>query len=349
MPNSLSQSNTMRAMRLREWGGNFELVQAAMPTPGPRQVLIAVHSVGIGVTNELARRGVLGGSLPRIGGHEFAGVITALGVDVRGWSIGERVVASFYLLCGECRWCASGRESLCERMGGYLGIDADGAFADAIAVDASALVAIPDGVALGEAGIASDAIATAYHAVVARGRVRPGDRVGVVGAGGGLGIHVLQVARAVGAEVLAVEIDTAKANSIETEGLADILVRESIPDDLAGTADVVIDTHGGSSSLAAAQRLLGRAGRLVVLGHVPGTNLPLDTESLLLEEREVLGTRYANRAEIAATLELVRRGAVRSIIGHTYPLARINEALADAVSGRFPGRLRIDVAEGGLR
>jgi NADPH:quinone reductase-like Zn-dependent oxidoreductase len=91
-------STTMRAMVLDEFGGSFRLERRPVPEPGRDEVLIQVLAAGAGVTNELARDGVLGGSVPRVHGHELSGRIVAVGVEVRDWAIGDRVTTSFYLL-----------------------------------------------------------------------------------------------------------------------------------------------------------------------------------------------------------------------------------------------------------
>ena len=180
--------DTMRAMVLDEVGGDFRLERRPVPTPAHGEVLVKVLAVGAGVTNELARDGVLGGSVPRVHGHELSGTVVALGPGVDGWRLGDQVVTSFYLLCGRCEWCASGRETLCENFGGFIGIAVDGAFADYAVLPSSNLVPIPDGVSVRDAGIVGDAIATPFHVVTQRLRMRAGQRVAVVGAGGGHGL-----------------------------------------------------------------------------------------------------------------------------------------------------------------
>jgi D-arabinose 1-dehydrogenase-like Zn-dependent alcohol dehydrogenase len=343
---------TMRAMVLHQWGGEFRAEERPVPEPQYGQVLVRVSAVGAGVTNELARQGVLGGSLPRIHGHEFSGEVVALGPGVQGWSFGDRVTTTFYLLCGHCQWCTSGRETLCENFGGFIGIAVDGAFAEYVALPAENLIRIPDGVDFRDAGIISDAVATGYHVVAERLRLRAGQRAAVVGAGGGLGVHVLQMMRAFGAYTIAVEIDRAKADEIERRGLADALVvpegdswagqlREAAGDRLTGIVDTVATEATFEQGFAA----LGRAGTLGVLGHVPGARPRIDPERLLLEELVVTGTRYATRAEIDQTMELVRLGRVRPIVGAHMPLEQLNEALEDANAQRVFGRIVLDVAE----
>jgi propanol-preferring alcohol dehydrogenase len=342
----------MRAMVLDEFGGRFRLEHRSVPRPGHGEVLVRCLAVGAGVTNELARDGVLGGSVPRVHGHELSGEIVALGPGVEGWSVGDRVTTSFYLLCHRCQWCASGRETLCENFGGFIGIAVDGAFADYAVLPGPNLVRIPEGVDVRDAGIVADAVATPYHVVTERLRMRAGQQVAVIGAGGGLGVHMLQLIRAFGGVAIAVETSREKADEIRRRKIADSVV---VPGDESwagqvrdaaggGSADVV-DTVATSATLSEGYRALGRAGTLVALGHVPGSTLRIDPERLLMEEQVVTGTRYATRAEIAATMELVRLGRVEPIIGVRLPLERLEDALRRAHDADVFGRIMLDVAE----
>jgi propanol-preferring alcohol dehydrogenase len=343
--------DTMRAMVLHEWGGKFHAEERPVPVPEYGQVLVKVSAVGAGITNELTRQGVLGGSLPRIQGHELSGEIVALNPEVSGWNVGDRVTTTFYLLCGHCQWCTSGRETLCENFGGFIGVAVDGAFAEYVALPAENLIRIPDGVDFHDAGIISDAVATGYHAVSERLRLRPGQCAAVIGAGGGLGVHVLQMIRAFGGYAIAVEVDESKAREIEKRGLADTLVvpsRDSWADQLreaaGGRLAGIVDTVATEATVEQAFDALGRAGTLSVLGHVPGARPRVDPERLLLEELVVTGTRYATRAEINQTMELVRLGQVRPVVGASLPLEQLNEALDNANAQQVFGRIVLDVS-----
>ncbi|MEU0600362.1 alcohol dehydrogenase catalytic domain-containing protein [Streptomyces sp. NPDC006393] len=344
---------TMRAMVLDEFGGEFRLEHRPVPRPGHGEVLVRCLAVGVGITNELARNGVLGGSVPRVHGHELAGEIVSLGSGVHGWSLGEHVTTSFYLLCHRCEWCASGRETLCENFGGFIGVAVDGAFADYVVLPGSNLVRIPGGVSLRDAGIVGDAVATPYHVVTERLRMRAGQRIAVLGAGGGLGVHMLQMIRAFGGVAIAVETSQQKADEIERRGIADAVFvphgqawAGQVRDVADGAVAGVVDTVATSATLDEGYRALGRAGTLVALGHVPGSELPIDPERLLLEELVVTGTRYATRAEIARTMELVRLGRVEPIVGARFPFERLEDALRRARDAEVFGRIMLDVAVG---
>jgi propanol-preferring alcohol dehydrogenase len=276
----------------------------------------------------------------------------AVGTGVAGWSVGEYVTTSFYLLCHRCEWCASGRETLCENFGGFIGVAVDGAFADYVVLPGANLVRIPEGVNLRDAGIVGDAVATPYHVVVERLRMRAGQRVAVLGGGGGLGVHMLQMIRAFGGVAIAVEASGHKAEEIGRSGIADAIVvpdgeswADQVRDVAGGVVAGVVDTVATSATLNEGYRALGRGGVLVALGHVPGAELRIDPERLLLEELVVAGTRYATRAEIARTMELVRQGKVEPIIGARFPLERLEDALRRAHDADVFGRIMLDVAD----
>jgi D-arabinose 1-dehydrogenase-like Zn-dependent alcohol dehydrogenase len=348
MTSSTDSASYMRAMVFREVGGEAMLEERPVPKPGPGEVLVRVSDVGIGVTNELARNGELGGMFPVVPGHELAATVVEKGPGVSNWTPDERVTASFYLLCGHCRWCRSGRETLCEAMGGYIGVHRDGAAADYTVLPAGNLVRIPDDVGSAEAGIVSDAVATGYHVVHQRLNVRSGQRVAVVGCGP-LGLHAMQFVKAAGAIAIAVERDDERLRLTLERGLADRGVsavnqtwHTDLRDAAVGRLDAVIDTVGSSYTLREALRALGRGGSLAVLGHTPDAELLADPVQVLLEEHVILGTRYATRAEIAKTLELVELGLIRPILGPSYPLGELNKALARARAGTF-GRVRVVV------
>jgi D-arabinose 1-dehydrogenase-like Zn-dependent alcohol dehydrogenase len=338
----------LRAIVLHERGGEAVLEDRPVPRPAADEVLVRVDKLGIGVTNELARQGELGGTFPVIPGHELAGTIEHAGSAVRGWKRGDRVTASFYLFCGRCGWCRSGREPLCERMAGYVGIASDGAAAEYAALPARNLVAIPEGVSAAQAAIVSDAVATGYHVVHDRLRVQTGQRVAVIGCGP-LGLHTMQLVAAAGAEAIAIERDAGRLKTTLAKGLAASGVVASAPDwhkdvrsAAGGPLDGVVDTVGSSETLREGLRALGRRGALAILGHTPGAVLEADPVQLLLEEQQVIGTRYATRLEIAKTLDLVARGQIRPVLGQRFGLEQFNEALELARAGSF-GRIVLDI------
>ena len=340
----------MLAAVLDHFGGEVAVREIAEPVPGPGEVLVAVEACGVGLTLERARTGALGGSAPRVVGHELGGTIAALGAGVIGWREGDRVTASFYLTCGACPMCAGGRETLCTAWRGYLGLHIDGALAESVVLPAASLVRVPAGVGLDEAAIAADAIATPYHVFAERAPVRPGQTVAVIGAGGGVGVHMAAMARAFGARVVAVERDGAKEKQLGECGF-DVVWNPGGDDDwaqtlagvLGGKVDVCVDTVASNTTLANGARLVGRAGTFVVVGFQPGTTLALDPASLILDEVVVTGSRYATRAEIAATLDLVAQRRIVPVIGARFDLAQAPEAYRAMQRNEVFGRIVVDI------
>src|SRR6267154_6003185 len=151
----------MKAMVLRELAGPLHLTEVPIPAPGPGEVLVRVRATGVGLTVVImtANPGVMT-SFPRIPGHEIAGEVVEVGPLVRNVKPGDRVACHFYLTCHACSYCRSGRETLCRNFGGYLGMAADGGYAEFVSVPALSLCKIPEGVSDLEAAVATDALAT---------------------------------------------------------------------------------------------------------------------------------------------------------------------------------------------
>lgn len=341
----------MRAALLPAFGGPLELCEVPDPVPANGEVVVDVVACGAGLTLEHVRNGKMGGAPPFIMGHEFAGRISALGENVDGWSLGDRVTATFYLTCGYCDMCAGGHETLCRNFRGWIGAARDGAFAERVSVPARNLVRVPAGLDLGVAGIVADAVATPYHAVRERIGLIAGHSVAVIGAGGGLGAHTLGVVRAFGGRAIAIERDAAKLAELGRRQLATIVIdardadwHDQLRALLGGGVDAVIDTFGSSETLAAGAAILAPLGTLVILGLTAGAKLSLDPAALLIGEHAVVGTRYCSRAEIAASLELVAAEQVPTLIGARYPLDAINHAFAAIRENKVFGRILIDVA-----
>lgn len=334
-------TQTMAAMVVTEAGGIPELTRLPVPAPGPGEVTVDVVACGAGLTLEMARTGALGGGFPRVLGHEFSGHVREIGEGVSNWRPGDRVTASFYLTCGDCHWCRHGRETLCTAFGGFVGAAIDGAFAEVIRVPARNLVAVPEQVELADAGIVADALATPLHVMNQRLSTRAGDWVAVIGAGGGLGVHTVAVARSVGARVAAVESNTDKRKALTELGLADLVIDGS---DWPIACAAVIDCVGNTETLAASMRALAPGGTLVVLG-VRGTDrLTIPAIDMILGELTVTGTRYASRNEIAQALELVAAGRIHPIVGARFPLVELPAAFELVRSGQAFGRIVVDVA-----
>ena len=330
----MPRSDTMKAMVLPERGAPLRLETVPVPKIGPTDVLLRVRAAGVGLT-VVIMTGVPGRvtSFPRIPGHEVAGEVVEAGSEVTHVTVGERVTCHFYLTCRVCRFCRSGRETLCTAFRGYVGMACDGAYAEYMAIPAANVTPIPREVSDLDAAIAADAICTPYHACREEARVGPGDTVLIVGAGGGVGIHGVQMAKLCGGFVLAADITDDKLAAARECG-ADALV-DARRGDLAAQVraltdgrgvDAAIDFVASRETLEGSVASLARAGRLVIIGSRPravfgvDAHFTVDPGRMLQDMLEIHGSRYVTLAEIQQTLELLRQRRLRAIVSRTFPL-----------------------------
>lgn len=331
---------SMKAMVLHGPGAPLELETVAVPSIGPADVLLRVRATGVGLTVVIMTR-VPGRvtSFPRIPGHEVAGEVVEVGEAVRHVKVGDRVACHFYLTCGACRFCRSGRETLCLASPGNVGMASDGGYAEYMAIPAANVVRIPPGVADVDAAVATDAIATPYHACREEARIGPGDTVLIVGAGGGVGVHGVQMAKLCGGWVVAADVRDDKLAAARDSG-ADAVV-DARAGDLAEQVrrltdgrgvDAVIDFVASRQTLEASMASLARAGRLVIIGSRPAavfgveSRFTVDPIRVLSDMLEIHGSRYVTLAEIEQTLELLRQGRLRAVVSRTFALEAAEEA-----------------------
>ena len=212
----------MKAMVLREPGKPFVEEEYPDPVPGPGEAVAKILACGVGLTIHHARMGrVSGVDYPLIIGHEITAVISAVGEGVEGLKEGDAVTAHFYVTCGRCKWCLINRETLCENFTGYIGRQVQGAYAEYIKLPARNFIKLPAGLDYennaAEVSVICDAIATPYK-VTKRARIAPLETVAVMGAGGGVGIHMVMMAKWAHARVIAVDIAANKLGKCRDVG-----------------------------------------------------------------------------------------------------------------------------------
>jgi len=342
----------MRAMLLHELGGPVTFKEVEEPRVGPCDAKIRVRATGVGLTVIImkATPGLVT-RYPRILGHEVAGEVVEVGSEVKNVKVGDRVVCHFYLTCKVCRFCRSGRETLCENWAGYVGMACDGGYAEYMSVPALNLCHLPEEIPFVEASIISDAVATPLHACKVEARVGPGDDVLVVGAGGGVGIHAVQMAKLCGGRVLAADLSEEKLEKVKELGADEVihtrqrdLTKEVLRLTNGKGVDAVLDFVASSETLEAGFQALGRAGRLVVLGFRPPhvfkvePTFRVDPLAVLNKGLEIHGSRYISLAELIESVKIVKEGKIKPVVTQTFPLEeaeRVHQlVLANKITGR---------------
>jgi NADPH2:quinone reductase len=324
----------MRAVQVREFGSYelAEVAEVADPVAGPGQVLLDIHAVPLNFVDLL----VIGGKyqflpkLPFTPGKGPAGIVRALGAGVTSLSVGDRVLA----------------------MAEY------GGYAEKIAVDASQCYRLPDELSFADAGAASLVFDTSWFALRDRARIAPGETVLVLGATGGVGLASVQLAKAMGARVLAGISSLAKADIALAAGADEVIdlsaadLRESLRAQVYAVTDgkgvdIVLDMLGGDIFDAAIRALAWR-GRLVVIGFAAGRIPTIKTNYLLVKNIEVSGLQVSDyrkrRPEQVAecyreVFGFFERGALKPLPHRTMPLEDFKAGLKMIEERKTTGRI----------
>jgi len=341
----------MKAMVLERKNEPFVMEERPDPKAGPGEAVARVIACGSGLTIHHTRAGRTATNYPIIIGHEVLGEIVETGHGVHGLKRGDIVTPHCYLSCGHCRWCRINRETLCDNLAGFVGRQMDGGYAEYIKLPARNWIHVPEGLDYknrpAEAAVICDAIATPYK-VIRRARIAPMENVAVFGAGGGLGVHMVMMARWAHARVIAVDISADKLRTCREVGADDVVdasktnVVEAIRELTGGAGvDVAIDFVSQVSTLEAAADSLGKGGRLVTLGGYSPEPFHVSASRLLQGELELMGSRAFTRQEIIESLELCARGQIRPLVTETYRLEEAEKVHARLDAGLVTGRAAI--------
>ncbi|MFI7273305.1 alcohol dehydrogenase catalytic domain-containing protein [Streptomyces sp. NPDC049879] len=334
-----------RAVQISEAGGDFALVEADTPEPGPNDVRVAVEACGVCNSDAAMVAGQLPGvTFPLTPGHEIAGRVDALGGLVTGWDVGDRVAVGWFGgSCGHCDACRAGDGILCPELR-IPGVAYPGGYAETVNVPAAALAAIPDDLPSAQAAPLACAGVTVYNAL-RRSAARPDDTVAILGLGG-LGHLGVQFAAAMGFETIAVargEEKGALARELGAHHYVDS-TREDIGEALRrlGGARVVLATVNNAAVMSAAVPGLGRRGQLILVG-ITQEPLDLSPATLLVNNRTVHAHASGTSLDTQDTLRFAARNGVHPWI-ETRPLAEAGEAFARMTAG--DARFRMVVTTG---
>jgi len=343
----------MKALVLKAANTPFELMEVPDPVAGPGEAVAKVHACGAGLTIQHFKAGRVPAVFPRILGHETCAEIVEVGAGVDGLEVGDIVTSYFYMFCGQCNPCRANFQPHCENLGGFVGREIDGGYAEYIKLPERWFIKIPESLDWknqpAHVGVGMDALATPYK-VLRRARVRPGETVAVIGAGGGVGIHQVLMAKWAGARVIAIDTKAGKLGACRDAGADEVVdaskddVVEALMDLTNGRGvDVVVDYVSARSTLEAGVQSLGTHGRLVTLGGA-GKRFEVDAARLLDKEIDVLGSRYVSPLDILETYELMLRGEVWPIVTEIRPMDEA-EIVHDLVErGEVTGRAALLIA-----
>lgn len=350
----------MRAVVFEEFGQAAEVREVPDPGPSPQGVVVRVEATGLCRSDW---HGWMGHDpdivLPHVPGHELAGVVEAVGGQVANWRPGDRVTVPFVCACGRCAACAAGAQQVCERQT-QPGFTHWGSFAEYVALEQADvnLVAVPEGLSFATAAGLGCRFATAFRAVVAQGRVAPGEWVAVHGCGG-VGLSAVMIAVACGARVVAVDVSSRALElarafgaevcvdaSLHPEG-ADEAIREAT----GGGADLSLDALGSPATCAASVRSLRRQGRHVQVGLLPtAAGDPVVPMARVIGlELEILGSHGMAAHAYPPMMDMVRAGALRPdrLVTSTITLDAAPAALAAMGSAPGAGVTIIEPLRGG--
>jgi NADPH:quinone reductase-like Zn-dependent oxidoreductase len=327
----------VKAVVFHEFGGLdvLHLKEVEDPQPGPGEVAIEVAAAALNHLDVDIREGVsrFPVGLPFILGLEVVGRITEVGADVEGWQVRDRVMPYLMNTCGECRYCRTGRESLCLSPG-FVSFTTSGGYAEKLVCPATQLLRVPDELSDESAAALQIAFGTAWHMLFTRGRLQTGEAVLINSVGSGIGSAAVQLAHLAGAFVIGNASSDEKLARAAEFGLDHPInhktqdVVEEVMRVTEGRGVDLVYEHVGGELFQKALDSLAKDGRMVICGAHSGEVVPFDIIPFFRAQKSIIGSFVYTREEVGRCLELAARGQITPLVHATFPLEEAREAMA---------------------
>jgi NADPH:quinone reductase-like Zn-dependent oxidoreductase len=342
----------MKAVRFHRHGGPEVLQYEEAPDPEPNadEALVRVKACALNHLDIWARDGLpnVEITMPHISGSDIAGVVEWVPPEEKELSKGDEVIVNPGIGCGRCERCLSGKDNQC-RYYTIIGYGVDGGYAELVKVRRTHLLKKPEGMTFEEAASFPLVFQTAYHMLVTKARVGPGDVVLVLAANSGVGSAAIQVAKLHGAEVIATAGDEVKLKQAKALG-ADHAVDHYKQDVLAEVkrvtnkrgADIVVE-HVGKATWERSVKALAKGGRLVLCGATTGSEVTTDLRYVFNRELTIYGSYMAGMGELPEVVKLFQAGKLKTVVDSVFRLADAAEAQKKMESSKHFGKIVLSV------
>lgn len=342
----------MKAVFIREHGGLSALEYGDLPTPspGPGEVLVRLHAAALNRLDLWVREGWPGIRIeyPFIMGADGAGQVAAVGDGVTDWKPGTPVVLNANLGDGTCDFCLAGLENQCLNWG-LLGETKSGTYAEFVAVPARNLLEMPESFDPHQAASAGLVFHTAWHSLITRGKLLPGETVLVVGASGGVNTASIQIAKLAGARVVVVGSSAEKLALAEDLG-ADALIDRSKEENWSREVykltkrlgvDVVVDNVG--TTYYQSFRAARKGGRILTVGNTGAPKFEIDNRYIFGKHLSIIGSSMGTLMDFKTVMGLVFEGKLKAVVDQSFPLAQAREAQERLESGDQLGKVTLTI------
>jgi len=342
----------MNSIYFQEHGGLDKLTYGELPTPepGPGEVQVRLRASSVNRLDLWVREGWPGLKLPlpHIPGADGAGDISVVGegVDI---PVGTRVVVNPSLSCGKCERCLAGEDNLC-RSWHLLGESISGTYAEYVVVPASNVLPLPERFPYITAAAAALVFLTAWHSLITRGGLLPGETVLVVGASGGVNTACIQIAKFLGAKVFVIGSTDVKLKLAESLG-ANVLINRMNEENWSKAVylatgkrgvDVVVD-NVGADTMMHSLRAARKGGRILTVGNTAGATFEIDNRYLFGKHLSLLGSSMGTHDDFRRVMTLVLEKKLEPVLDRTYPLTEAADAQARLASGEQMGKITLAI------
>jgi NADPH:quinone reductase-like Zn-dependent oxidoreductase len=342
----------VKAILFRRHGGPevLEYVDAPDPEPRPSEVLVRVRACALNHLDLWVRGGLpnVRIPLPHIPGSDVAGEIAGIGAEVTTARVGQKVVLAPLLSCGKCPACVAGLDNQC-RTATNLGYMMDGGCAEFVCAPEVNCLAYPENLSFEEAAAIPLVFQTAWHMLIGRAQLQPGETVLVLGAGSGVGSAAIQIAKFFGARVITTAGSEAKLEKARQLGADHVINRttQNIREEVRRITDRrgvnVVFEHVGTATWEDSLASLALAGRLVTCGNTTGYDAKIDLRFLFSRQLSLLGSYMGVKSELHTVMKLVSAGQLKPVVDRIFPLPEAAAAHAYLESDQQFGKVVLTV------